>query len=96
MVEVDIYRVQRGKPWYRRTWQAEWDGCLWASRGYTRRGVVGGAWVRRHWGRIDRLYVRAWRIVRRNVTGDRLDRRMYDRLGRVTAQSAPPTRWCDA
>jgi len=36
---LDYYRVQSDKRWWRRKWQAEWDGCRWAQRGYTRPGI---------------------------------------------------------
>lgn len=64
----DVYRVQVGKPWWRRKWQAEWDGCRWAQRGYTRRGVLAMARLRRTHTRVNDAYVRARIIIRRNVT----------------------------
>jgi hypothetical protein len=80
----DVYRVQRGKPWWRRKWQAEWDGCLWAARGYTRRGVWVSVWVRTRWGwRAEGCYHRLRVAVRRNLTRDDFYVRRYDRLGRT-------------
>jgi len=32
--------VRRPTAWWRRTWQAEWDGCRRAVRGYTRNGCI--------------------------------------------------------
>lgn len=65
---IDIYRVLEGKPWYRRKWQAEWPLCHFAQRGYTRRGVLTMAAIRRAHTRVNGAYVRARIIFRRNVT----------------------------
>jgi hypothetical protein len=55
------------RAWYGRTWQAEWDGCYWCPRAYTRAGIERKAlrWQRR--GRPWWLdYRRRWRrLVRR-------------------------------
>lgn len=67
--EVDVYRVQEGYPWYRRTWQAEWQECLWASRGYTKPTLLAGAWVRRHWGRSAEDRYLQFRVTVRWLTG---------------------------
>lgn len=44
MIHIDYYRVGRwstGKPkhFWSRTWQAEWVGCPYAPRAWTRRGI---------------------------------------------------------
>ena len=56
------------KHWWCRTWQAEWDGCEWAPRAYTKRGIERRARrVHRGGGRPDwQIAVHRW--VRRNVT----------------------------
>lgn len=55
------------RPW-RRTWQAEWEGCEWAPRAYTESGIRRRAerW-HRHGGRPGwQIALHRW--VRRNVT----------------------------
>lgn len=37
--DFTVYRVQRNKPFWYRTWQAEWTPCPRAPRAYTERGV---------------------------------------------------------
>ena len=56
VTDIDFYRVQVRKPWWRRKWQAEWDGCMWAQRGYTKRGIRIAVSVRRSHPRVDRSY----------------------------------------
>lgn len=36
--EIHTYRIKTDK--WKRTWQAEWDYCLYACRAYTKRGVI--------------------------------------------------------
>lgn len=57
MIKIDTYRVRTDK-WHR-TWQAEWDTCLFACRAYTKTGVT---WKALRWHRrgIDvRQYLKA-------------------------------------
>ena len=66
--DLDFYRVQADKRWWRRKWQAEWDGCRWAQRGYTRPGIRAMARVRRSHPAVDEAYT-WWKImIRRYVT----------------------------
>lgn len=37
MIHIDYYRVTTDR--WRRTWQAEWQGCERAPRAWTRRGI---------------------------------------------------------
>ena len=80
MSDLTIYRVRQSathpkrwvrRAWYGRTWQAEWDGCLWAARAYTEAGVRRKAAQRMTWSqrRNERYYarcvwIRTW-ILRR-------------------------------
>ena len=54
------------RPWMR-TWQAEWPGCQWAPRAYTRRGIERRAerWYRR--GGRPEWQIRLHRWVRRTL-----------------------------
>lgn len=54
--------------WWKRTWQAEWEGCDWAPRAYTRQGIErrSARW-RRNGGR-SAWQITAHRWIRRNVT----------------------------
>ena len=92
---LDYYRVQSDKRWWRRKWQAEWDGCRWAQRGYTRSGIRAMVRVRRSHPAVDTLYIRCRIMIRRCVSADRRwYRRRYDWRG--TPQTAPDTRnWWD-
>lgn len=65
--DLDYYRVQSDKRWWRRKWQAEWDGCRWAQRGYTRPGIRAMARVRRSHPAVDSLYIRCRIMIRRCV-----------------------------
>ena len=62
--DLDYYRVQSDKRWWRRKWQAEWDGCRWAQRGYTRPWIRAMARVRRSHPAVDTLYIRCRIIIR--------------------------------
>lgn len=85
---LDFYRVQADKRWWRRKWQAEWDGCRWAQRGYTRPGIRAMARVRRSHPAVDSLYIRCRIVIRRCVSADRRwYRRMYDWRGMPLAVS---------
>lgn len=53
MIRIDTYRISPGRDRWRRTWQAEWDGCQRAVRAYTERGV----------------YAKALRAARRGLSG---------------------------
>jgi len=64
MSDVTYYRVQRGKPWFRRKCQAEWPDCDFAQRGYTQIGVATMIAVRRAHPRLNAAYVRGKRIIR--------------------------------
>ena len=57
------------RAWYGRTWQAEWDGCLWAARAYTEAGVLRKAARRSAWS--DATASRYWllrRMIRDHIT----------------------------
>ena len=80
MTGVTVYRVRQSRnhpkryvraAWYGRTWQAEWDDCMWAPRAYTEAGVRRKAarqmrWSPRHVAlNYDvHVWVRTW-ITRR-------------------------------
>ena len=73
---TSYYRIRTGKhpkrhvrhTWYGRRWQAEWDGCRWAPRAYTRRGIErrSARWRDKGWPTDAMIARRRW--VRRNIT----------------------------
>ena len=80
--DLNFYRVQADKRWWRRKWQAEWPDCRWAQRGYTRTGIRAMVAVRMVHPRIDDAYVRA-RVMFRWYFSDRpWYTERYDWLGR--------------
>ena len=84
---VYFYRVQESKSVWRRKWQAEWDGCDFAQRGYTRRGTAVIAAMRRSYPRADAAYFRL-RIIIRWV--DRYDHGWYRERYTITGKRANP------
>ena len=87
-MNVEVYRVNWDKPWYRRTWQAEWEGCYWTHRGYTRRGLMAGVEFRMSHPRANAVYVRGRIITRRLITQRAWYKRKYDALGRARSMRA--------
>lgn len=87
----DLYYYRVALPdmrWWRRKWQAEWDGCRWAQRGYTRPGIRAVVRVRRSHPAVDSLYIRCRIVIRRCVSADRRwYRRRYDWRGTPLAAS---------
>jgi hypothetical protein len=74
----EVYRVRQSathperhvrKAWYGRTWQAEWQDCVWCPRGYTRSGALRKArrWQKRSLERRLRM-ARRRHLARRYLT----------------------------
>ncbi len=84
-MSVYYYRVQQHKKhWWHRTWQAEWDNCLWAQRGYTRLGVSIFVATRRKWSWFDRVLIRYKILIKLYITDRGWYKTRYDALGRST------------
>ena len=70
-VRTDVNHPKRHvrKAWYGRTWQAEWDGCLWAPRAYTKAGLLRKASRRSRWSpeRAHRYWLLR-RLIRDHIT----------------------------
>ena len=67
MTRINVYRVYRAEDrrWWKRTWQAEWEGCMWCPRAYTQPGVHRKAMRWMAWSPWrQRTYVRWRRLVR--------------------------------
>lgn len=54
--------------WWNRTWQAEWDGCDWAPRAYTRWGIERRATRWRRQGGRPAWQIAAHRWLRVHIT----------------------------
>ena len=80
--ELDFYRVQADKRWWRRKWQAEWPDCRWAQRGYTRTGIRAMVAARTVHPCADAAYVRWQVLIRRYVTQRAWYAACDNRLGR--------------
>lgn len=57
MLPIDTYRIKTDR--FKRTWQAEWEGCFYACRAYTKRGVIRKAKRWQKWGTDFKRYKKA-------------------------------------
>ena len=67
MINIDVYRIlePNKRRWWKRTWQAEWDGCQWAPRAFTEAGCYRKALRWSGWSaRRTDLYIRRRRYFR--------------------------------